>query len=146
MWIVYTLLAAVSAAIVVTLSKAGLKNVDSNLAFALQSVMIFIVSWSVIAWNGTFADIGKVESKAWIYLLVAGVITCLSSLFTFAALKMGDASRISPLDKVSLVFSIFLAVLFLKEKVNWQTLTGAGLMVVGALVIAVGGSSESSNP
>ncbi len=144
MWVVFSLLAAVCAAIVVTLSKAGLKNVDSNLAFAIQAVMILIVSWSVIAWQGKFADIGKVESNAWIYLLAAGIVTCLSSLFTFAALKLGDASKVSPLDKVSLVFSILLAVLFLKEKISWHTLTGAGLMVAGAVIIALAGNSNQT--
>jgi transporter family protein len=144
MWVVYALLAAISAAIVVTLSKAGLKNVDSNLGFAIQSVMILIVSWSVIAWNGKFSDLGKVESNAWLYLIAAGIITCLSSLFTFAALKMGDASRVSPLDKISLVFSIALAALFLKEKVTWQTMMGAGLMAVGAVVIALAGSTSQN--
>ncbi len=144
MWIVFSLLAAISAAVVVTLSKAGLKNVDSNIAFAIQAVMILIVSWSVVVWNGKFADFSKIESNAWAYLIAAGVVTGLSSLFTFAALKLGDASKVSPLDKVSLVFSILLAVLFLKEKINWLTLTGAGLMVAGAIFIAVAGGSNQA--
>lgn len=142
MWIVYSILGALAAAIVVTLSKAGLKDVSSNLAFAIQSVMILIVSWSAVFWQGQFAEVKQIERGAWTYLLLAGVITCLSSLFTFAALKMGNASQISPLDKISLVFSIILAAIFLKEKLSWQIILGALLMVGGAIVIALAGKSN----
>lgn len=137
MWIVYSMLGALSAAIVVTLSKAGLKDVNSTLAFAIQSVMILVVSWSAVFYEGQFAEVKQIERSAWTYLLSAGVITCLSSLFTFAALKTGNASQISPLDKISLVFSIVLAAIFLKEKVSWQIILGAVLMVGGAIVIAL---------
>ncbi len=141
MWIVFALLAAVSAAVVVTLSKAGLKNVDSNLGFAVQSVMILAVSWSVVAWQGKFAETWQIEGRAWLYLLLAGIITCLSSLFTFAALKLGDASRVSSLDKISLVFAIILAFIFLREKISWQVVIGALLMAGGVIVIATAKSS-----
>lgn len=143
MWILFSLLAALSAATVVTLSKIGIKNVDSTLGFAIQSVMILTVSWSVVLWQGKFSELAQVNRSAWFYLLLAGIITCLSSLFTFAALKMGDASRVSPLSNLSLAFAVVMAILFLKEKVTWQTILGAGLMAVGAIVIATaGGSTE----
>ena len=141
MWIVFSLLGALSAAIVVTLSKAGVKNMDSSLAFAVQSVLILIVSWSVVAFQGNLGDVARIERRTWIYLLAAGVITCLSSLFTFRALKLGDASRVSPLERISLVFAIVFAVIFLKERVNWQVIAGAVLMAVGALLIAIAAPS-----
>ncbi len=137
MWIVFSLLGALSAAIVVTLSKAGVKNVDSSLAFAVQSVLILLVSWGVVAYQGNLGDVTRIDRRTWIFLLVAGVITCLSSLFTFRALKLGDASRVSPLERISLVFAIVFAVIFLKEKINWQVIVGAILMAIGALVIAL---------
>jgi transporter family protein len=137
MWIVFSLLGALSAAIVVTLSKAGVKNVDSSLAFAVQSVLILLVSWGVVAYQGNLGDVTRIDRRTWIFLLVAGVITCLSSLFTFRALKLGDASRVSPLERISLVFAIVFAVIFLKEKINWQVIVGAILMAIGALIIAV---------
>jgi transporter family protein len=137
MWIVYSILGAFAAAVVVTLSKAGLKDVSSNLAFAIQSVMILIVSWSAVFWQGQFNEVKNIERGAWTYLLLAGVITCVSSLLIFAALKLGDASRISPIDKISLVFSIALASFFLKERISWQIIVGACLMVTGAIVIAL---------
>ena len=137
MWIVFSLLAALSAAVVVTLSKAGIKNVDSSLAFAIQSVLIVLVAWSVVAWQGNLPDVTAIDRRSWTFLIAAGVITCISSLLSFRALSLGNASRVSPLDKVSLVFAIVLSVVFLKEKVTWQVMVGAGLMVVGAVVIAV---------
>jgi transporter family protein len=136
MWILFSLSAAFLAAVVVTLSKAGIKNVDSNLAFAVQAVLILVVSWSLVLWQGQLPDLGRIERKAWIYLVLAGIITCLSSLCSFQALKLGMASRTSSFDRISLVFSIFLAVVFLKEKINWQVIVGALLMVAGALFIA----------
>lgn len=137
MWIVFSLLAALSAAVVVTLSKAGIKTVDSSLAFAIQSVLILLVAWSVVAWQGNLPDVAAIDRRSWIFLIAAGVITCVSSLLSFRALSLGNASRVSPLDKVSLVFAIVLAAVFLKEKVSWQVMLGAGLMAVGAVVIAM---------
>ena len=137
MWIVFSLLAALAAAVVVTLSKAGIKNVDSSLAFAIQSVLIVVVAWSVVAWQGNLPDVSGIDRRSWLFLIAAGVITCISSLLSFRALSLGNASQVSPLDKVSLIFAIALAAVFLKEKVSWQVLVGAGLMVIGAVVIAM---------
>lgn len=137
MWIVFSLLAALSAAVVVTLSKAGIKNVDSSLAFAIQSVLIVLVAWGVVAWQGNLPDVTAIDRRSWIFLITAGVITCVSSLLSFRALSLGNASRVSPIDKVSLVFAIVLAAVFLKEKVSWQVMLGAGLMAIGAVVIAM---------
>jgi transporter family protein len=137
MWIVFALLAALSAATVVTLTKAGVKDVDSSLAFAIQAVMILLVSWSVVIIQGHLSDLGKIDRRAWIYLLIAGVVTCMSSLFSFRALKIGHAAQVSPLTNFSLVFAVILAAVFLKEKLNWQIILGAVLMGAGAILIAV---------
>ncbi|MCY7352910.1 MAG: EamA family transporter [Cytophagaceae bacterium] len=131
MWIVFSLLAALAAAIVVTLSKAGIKNVDSSLAFAVQSVLIVLASWSVVAWQGVLPDVARIERKTWIYLVAAGVVTCVSSLLSFRVLKLGEASRTSSLKRVALVFVIILATVFLKEKLTWQVVAGAVLIAVG---------------
>ncbi|SFC41175.1 EamA family transporter [Spirosoma endophyticum] len=137
MWIVFALLAAVSAAIVVTLSKIGVKNVDSSVAFAIQSVLILLVSWGVVIGQGNLPDVMRIERRVWIYLIIAGIVTCLSSLFSFRALKLGNASQVSPITNVSLLFAVVLAIVFLKEKLNWQVVIGAVLMAVGAVVIAI---------
>jgi len=142
MWIVFALLAALSSAVVVTLSKAAIKDVDSSLVFAVQSILILVVSWSVVTWQGSLPDVLQIERRTWIFLVLAGIITCVSSLLSFYALKLGDASRVSPLERLSLVFAILFAVLFLKERVNWQVIVGAVLMAIGAILIAM--ASQSS--
>ena len=136
MWVVFALLAALVTAVVVTLSKAGIKNVPPALAFAIQSVLIIAVAWATVLWQGLLPEIGKVDRKSWGFLVAAGVLTGVSSLLSFKALSLGDASRASPLDKVSLVFAIVLAAIFLKEKLSWPVVVGAVLMVSGALFIA----------
>ena len=136
MWIVFALLAAIVSATVVTLSKAGVKNVPPSLAFAIQAVLIIVVSWGTVMWEGLLPEITKIDRKSWLFLLAAGVLTATSSLLTFRALSLGDASRVSPLTNTALVFSVLLAALFLKEKLSWQVLAGAGLMVAGAILIA----------
>ncbi len=136
MWIVYAMLAALTAAIVTVLSKAGIKNIDSSLAFAIESVLIVIVSWSVVLYQKHSKEIVEITNKAWIFLITAGILTSLSSLFTFRALKLGDASTVNPLERLSLVFAIILSGVFLKEKITWQIVVGAVLMAAGAIIIA----------
>lgn len=137
MWILFALLAAVSAAIVTTLSKAGVKNIDPSLAFAVQAVLIIFISWGVVAIQGNIPQVKQIDGRTWAYLIVAGVFTTASSLLTFRALKLGDASQVNPLERLSLVFAILFAVLFLKEKINWQIIVGALLMAGGAVLITL---------
>ena len=142
MWVLFALLAAFSAAVVTVLSKAGIKNVDSNLAFAIQAVVIILVSWGVVLVQGNVPRLAAIDGRSWAYLLIAGVVTTLSSLFTFRALKLGDASQVNPLERLSLVFAILFAALFLKEKITWQIIIGAVLMAAGAIIIAMAKKSS----
>ncbi len=137
MWIVFSLLAALCAAVVVTLSKAGIRNVEPSFGFAVQSIVIVTFSWAVVWWQGNLGEVWRVEGRAWGLLLAAGVVTCLSSLFMFRALKLGDAARVGSLDRVSLVLVILFAALFLGEQISWKVILGAVLMAAGALVIAL---------
>ena len=136
MWIVFALLAALVSAVVVTLSKAGIKNVPPSLAFAIQSVLILVVAWGTVLGQGLLPELSKLERRSWLFLLAAGVLTGTSSLLSFRALSLGNASRVSPLTNVALVFSVLLAAIFLKEKITWQIMLGAALMAGGALLIA----------
>jgi transporter family protein len=142
MWILWAVFAAISAALVTVLTKAGLKNVDSSLAFALQSILIFCITWSVVAWQGTFSGIKEMDSKTWILLSLAGVATSLSTLFSFKALSIGEASYVTTIERSSLVIAIILSVLFLKEKITWQLVLGAVLIMSGAVLIAFSQSSK----
>lgn len=136
MWIVFALLAALASASVVTLSKAAIKDVPPSLVFAIEAVLILVVSWGTVLAQDLLPDIARIERKTWLVLVVAGVLTAISSLLVFRALSMGDASRVSPLTNISLVFSITLAAIFLREKLTWQVMLGAALMACGAILIA----------
>ncbi len=136
MWIIFALLAALSAACVVVLSKAGIKNVDSSVAFAIQSVLIITVSWSVVAWQGNLIEVTRIERKSWLFLIAAGILTCFSSLFSFRALKLGDAGQVSPITNLSFLLALIFGIIFLKEKINWVVIVGAVLMTIGGIMIA----------
>ncbi len=137
MWIIFSLLAAFSAAVAIILSKAGLKKVDPILGFAIQAILIILVSWSVVFFQKKTNGLAQIDKQAWIYLIVAGVVTCLASLFQFSALKLGNASVVSSLERLSLVFAIILSVLFLKEEINWKVIVGGALMIGGAILVSL---------
>jgi len=137
MWVVYALLAAMAGALVAVLTKVGLKTVDGGVALAVQSVLILVISWGVVAVRGRLAEVGGIDATAWPYLLGAGVMITASYLLIFRALELGDAARVVPLDRLSLVFALLLGAVLLKERVSWQVAVGGVLMAVGALVIAL---------
>lgn len=137
MWLVFVLLGAVLAAVSTVLSKAGLKNVDPVVGFAVQSVLIIAIAWGVVAAQSNIAQVARIDKKTWIFLIIAGAATALSSIFTFKALKLGEASLVSPLERVSFVFAIILSAFFLKEKITWQVVVGGVLILAGALIIAL---------
>lgn len=141
MWIVWALLAAISAALVVVLTKAGLKNVDSNLAFAIQAVFIFCITWTIVTVQGNFEELKQIENKAWILLILAGIATTLSTVFSYKALAIGPAAYVTTVERLSLVIAVILSIIFLKEKLTWQLVVGVCVMIGGAVLIAM---SESS--
>ena len=142
MWLIWAIMAAITAALVTVLTKAGLKNVDSSLAFALQSILIFCITWTVVTWQGTFAGIKEIETKTWLLLASAGIATTLSTLFSFKALSLGRASYVTTVERTSLVIALLLSVIFLKEKITWQLVAGAALIIGGAVLIAMSDSGE----
>lgn len=141
MWFVFALLGAVMAAISVTFTKAGLEKVNPFLAFAIEAILILVISWSVAFFSKATGDFGKMDKRAWLFLLGAGVATTLSSLFQFKALKDGHAPAVSSIDRSSIIFTVLLASFFLKEKLTWQTLVGAALIIGGAIFISLGRES-----
>ncbi len=137
MWIVWALAAACSAALVVVLTKAGLKNVDSNLAFAIQAIFIFCITWGIVTYQGNIGAVKEISQKAWILLILAGVATTLSTVFSYKALSMGPASYVTTIERTSLVIAVVLSVIFLKEKVSWQLILGVSIMIAGAVLVAM---------
>ena len=142
MWVLWAVLAAISAALVIVLTKAGLKNVDSSLAFAIQAILILLITWSVVLYQGSFSDWKEIEKNAWIFLLAAGVFTSLSTLFSYKALSMGPASYVATIERSSLVIAILLSVIFLKEKLTWQIVVGGAVMIGGALLITLSDNTK----
>jgi transporter family protein len=137
-WFVYALLGAFFAALTAILAKIGIKGVDSNLATAIRTVVIIIFAWAIVLFQGTFNQISSLSKFSLLFLILSGLATGLSWLFYFKALQLGQASQVSPIDKLSLVITIILAFLILKEKVTVSIFIGAVLMVVGALLVGFG--------
>lgn len=142
MWIVWAVMAAVSAALVIVLTKAGLKNVDPSLAFAIQAVLILLITWGVVLYQGNFSSLKAIEKNAWIFLIAAGIFTSLSTLFSYKALSIGPASYVATVERMSLVIAIVLSVIFLKEKLTWQIVLGGTVMLAGAILIALSDQGE----
>ena len=134
MWIVLALLAAICATFIVLLSKAGLRNVSPNLAFAVEVVMIVAASWGTVLWQGLPA-IGRVERRNWFVLAAAGLPTATSSLLAFRALSLGDASRVSP-PIYPWHLRWFWQRYFQEKSLPGRSWAGALLMTAGALPIA----------
>lgn len=137
MWILFAVLAAVLAATSVTLTKAGIGNVDPILAFAIQSIYIIIITWVVLFAQKGPVNFAQIDRKGWLLISLAGVATCLSSIFQFKALKLGNASVVTSIERSSLAFAILFAFFFLKEHLNWKILVGAAMIIGGALIIAL---------
>lgn len=136
-WIIYALLAAVFAAATSILAKIGIKDVNSNLATAIRTTVILIFTWGIAFAQKSVTEIPNISRTSLTFLVLSGIATGLSWLFYFRALQLGPASRVVPIDKLSLVITIFLAAIFLKENVTPQVIFGAVLMTVGTLVIAM---------
>jgi transporter family protein len=130
-------MSAVFAALVSILSKVGMKGVDSNLATAIRTVVILVFAWGITLADGSVQSIGKLSSTNWIFLILSGAATGLSWLFYFRALDLTEATKVVPIDRLSLVLAVIMAVVFLHEKLTWTTAIGSTLITVGVLVIAL---------
>jgi len=136
-WLVFAFLSAIFAAATSILAKIGIKDVNSNLATAIRTTVILIFSWGIVFAQGLAPKLSTLTRTAWIFLILSGVATGLSWLFYFRALQLGEASKVVPIDKLSLVLTIILAGIFLHEKITLPILFGSVLMTAGALIIAL---------
>ena len=134
-WFVWALLSAFFAGLTAILAKVGVEHVNSNLATAIRTVVILVFAWSVALFTETqpLSSIGK---RTWIFLILSGFATGLSWLCYFRALQLGQASRVAPVDKLSVVIAIALATIFLHEKLTWHHWAGGLLIFTGAVVLA----------
>ncbi|OGG11720.1 hypothetical protein A2Z00_03610 [Candidatus Gottesmanbacteria bacterium RBG_13_45_10] len=136
-WLVYALLSAFFAAITAILAKIGVKDVNSNLATAIRTVVILVFAWAIVFSQGTHKELANVSRFSLLFLVLSGIATGLSWLFYFRALQIGTASQVSPIDKLSLVITIVFAAIILKEKVTVTIFIGAVLMSIGAVLVAL---------
>lgn len=135
MWIVYGLLSAVFAAFTSILAKIGIKDVNSNLATAIRMIVVLIMSWGMVFITGSIKDIPKIGTKSLTFILLSGVATGLSWLFYFKALQIGEASKVVPIDKFSVVITMVLAFFILGEAFTIKTMLGTVLITLGTLVL-----------
>lgn len=135
MWIIYALLSALFAAITSILAKIGIANVNSNLATAIRTIVVIVMAWAIVFFNGTHKEISNITQKSWIFLGLSGLATGLSWLFYFKALQIGEASKVIPIDKFSVVISMVLAFIILKEAITAKTLIGGILITLGTFVL-----------
>jgi transporter family protein len=134
-WLFWALLSAFFAGITAILAKIGVKDIDSNLATAIRTVVILIFAWAITLFRNT-QSITTVQAKTWIFLVLSGLATGASWLCYFRALQLGEASKVAPIDKLSVVVAIVLAVVFLHEQLTWQLCVGGSLIVAGSVVLA----------
>lgn len=135
MWKVYALLSALFAALTAIFAKIGVKDVDSNLATAIRTTVIFALTWGIVFASGHLAEVKSVPRYTWAFLILSGLSTGLSWLFYFKAIQLGDVSRVAPIDKLSVVFTILLAFLILREPMSPKIIVGGLLITAGAIVM-----------
>ncbi|MFV0328780.1 MAG: EamA family transporter [Dysgonomonas sp.] len=135
MWKYYAVLSAIFASLTAVFAKIGIKNVDSNLATAIRTCVILLITWGIVFVNNGADGVKGLTKMNWIFLILSGAATGLSWLFYFKALQLGDASKVAPIDKLSVVFTIFLSFIILKETVSWKVILGGLFIAGGSLVI-----------
>lgn len=134
-WVIYAILSAVFAALTSILAKIGISDINSNLATAIRTIVVLIMAWGIVFMTGAQIGIQDITAKSWIFLVLSGIATGLSWLFYYKALQLGDASKVVPIDKFSVVISMILAFVILKEDLTFKTVMGGILITAGTFVM-----------
>ena len=137
MWLILALLSAVFAALTSILAKIGIEGVNSNLATAIRTVVVVLLAWGMVFITNTQGDLAYISKKSWTFLILSGLATGFSWLFYYKALQIGAASKVVPVDKLSIVFTIILAVVFLKEAFTIKSIVGCVLITIGTLLMVL---------
>lgn len=135
MWKLYALLSALFAALTAIFAKLGVRNIDSDLATAIRTTIVLALTWGIVLVSDKMQSVKTIGTSTWVFLILSGIATGLSWLFYFKALQLGDASKVVPLDKLSIVFTIILAVIILKEPLTMKVVVGASLITAGAIIM-----------
>lgn len=137
MWWIFALLSAVFAALTSILAKVGIEDVDSTLATAIRTVAVVGISWLMVFITNTQSGISSISKKSWIFLILSGLATGASWLCYYKAIQMGDVSKVVPIDKLSVLFTLILAFIFLHEEFNVKSLIGSILITAGTLFMVL---------
>ena len=137
MWMVYALLSAVFAAVTSILAKVGIEGVNSNLATAVRTVVVVVMAWVMVFLTNTQNGILEISRKSWLFLILSGLATGASWLCYYRALQIGEASKVVPIDKLSVVITLVLAFVFLHEKFTMKSLIGCALIGAGTLFMVM---------
>lgn len=135
MWFAFALGSAVFAALTAIFAKVGIEGVDSNLATAVRTLVVLVMAWAIVLVTGVQGGLASISAKSWIFLVLSGLATGASWLCYYRALQLGQASLVVPIDKLSLVITLVLAVVLLREQLTARGVVGAVLVTVGAIVM-----------
>lgn len=135
MWMIFAVLSAVFAALTSILAKIGIEGVNSNLATAIRTIVVVIMAWGMVFLTHAQNGLAEISKKSWIFLILSGLATGASWLCYYKALQMGDASKVVPIDKLSVVITLILAFVFLHEQFTTKSLIGCILIGAGTLIM-----------
>lgn len=135
MWFIFALLSAVFAALTSIFAKIGIEGISSNLATAIRTVVVLFMAWGMVFVTGTQNQIGNIGQKSWIFLVLSGMATGFSWLFYYKALQIGEASKVVPVDKFSVVITMIMAFVILKEAVTLKTVLGGIFITIGTFIM-----------
>lgn len=137
MWFIFALLSAIFAALTSILAKVGIDGVNSNLATAIRTVVVVAMAWGMVFLTNAQGGIASISKKSWLFLILSGLATGASWLCYYKALQIGDASKVVPIDKLSVVITLVLAFVFLHEDFTTKSLVGAVLITAGTLIMVL---------
>ena len=137
MWLIYALLAAVFAALTAIFAKIGIEGVNSNLATAIRTLVVLVIAWGIVFMTGRHSEITGITQKSWVFLILSGCATGASWLFYYRALQIGQVSKVVPVDKLSVVITMVLAFIILRETVDLKAIVGGVLIGVGTLILVI---------
>ena len=135
MWFVFAILSAIFAALTSILAKIGIEGVNSNLATAVRTIVVVLMAWFMVFITGNQNGIVDINKKSWIFLILSGLATGASWLCYYKALQLGEASKVVPIDKLSIAITIVLAFIFLGEQITLKTLIGCCLIIIGTFIM-----------
>ena len=137
MWFVFALLSAIFAALTSILAKVGIEGVNSNLATAIRTVVVVVMAWGMVFLTNAQNGITEISKRSWLFLILSGLATGASWLCYYKALQLGDASKVVPIDKLSVVITLILAFVFLHEQFSTKSIIGCILIGIGTMVMVL---------